>query len=479
MIEDGGYGIFVSEDFGQSFSKTNSFIPQNGSLNSYISGLAASYIDKNRAYVLFSGQGKAKVLKTEDLGQTWEDISGFSTGANTGFPDVAIHSILEMPFDKDILWAGTDIGIFETENGGTTWSLLTDFPSVAVYEMKVSNDQVVIATHGRGVWSATISELENFTFNSFLALPSVTTEQKAIESVKTIVSYTVPSDDVSKVKLFVDGTEVTEIVQDFSEGVTYTYETDNLSEGYHNLGVQLFDETNNLETPVSTQEFLVIDFDNAASSIGIAEFEPSDVFVYKSDFIIDKMLFQVSDKVLNNADHPYLSNKTYSVVLKKPLTISGANKNFSYEDMAIVEPYPVSNDLTNFYDYVIIEASKDLQNWTTLDKYDARRFPEWLAEYNKGAAAAPSNELFKEQTIDLTANGELGIGDTVVIRFRLVTDVDTTSFGWAIRSVNKATASIKEVLNNTKVFTMYPTVSSGDFTLFAKKHIRKSNPSII
>jgi photosystem II stability/assembly factor-like uncharacterized protein len=163
MTESGAYVLHVSQDNGQSFTNAEAYNNPNGSHNLYISGLGTSYIEKNRAYALFSAQGVPKILKTEDLGNTWSDITGFEDSISTGFPDVAVHSILEMPFNKDIIWAGTDIGLFQTENGGTSWSIISDFPSVAVYDMKVVNDQIVLATYGRGVWSATISELNTYT----------------------------------------------------------------------------------------------------------------------------------------------------------------------------------------------------------------------------------------------------------------------------------------------------------------------------
>lgn len=163
MTEDGSFVLQVSQDNGQTFVNAGAYDNPNNTHNLYISGLATSYTEKNRAYALFSSQGKPKILKTEDLGVTWSDITGFETSTNTGFPDVAVHSVLEMPFNKDLIWAGTDIGLFQTENGGASWSMIADLPSVAVYDMKVVNDQVVIATYGRGVWSATIAELNTYT----------------------------------------------------------------------------------------------------------------------------------------------------------------------------------------------------------------------------------------------------------------------------------------------------------------------------
>ena len=174
--------------------------------------------------------------------------------------------------------------------------------------------------------------------------------------------------------------------------------------------------------------------------------------------------------VINNANHPYNDSSVYSMILRQPLILSTENDSFTYEDVAIVEPYTDNLiDLTAFFDYVIIEASTDLKNWIELDKYDARRFPEWQAEYFDGDNTRVSDNLFKEQTISISSKG-FSYGDTVVFRFSLVTDFAANSYGWAIKSINAgaATATIKEVIEGHKVFTIYPTVSKGDFTLYAK-----------
>ncbi|MCG1034926.1 T9SS type A sorting domain-containing protein [Polaribacter sargassicola] len=479
MTESGSYVLHVSEDNGKSFTGAGVYDNPNNTHNLYISGIATSYTEQDRAYALFSNQGRPKILKTEDLGESWTDITGFENSVDTGFPDVAVHSVLEMPFDKDIIWAGTDIGLFQTEDGGANWSMITDLPSVAVYDMKIVNDQVVIATYGRGIWSATISELSDYQLPEYLGFAEASVQQKGIEGTSAIVSYTVPSDNISSVKIFIDDIEQIEITQDFNKGVTYTYETLEVLEGSHQLGIQAFDDTNNLETPISKEEFFIINFDDASTSIQISQFEETDIFTDNSEFVIDNLGGAIIGVALNNSDHFYNNSETYSVLLKKPLIISESNKTFTYEDFAIVEPYTDDlTDLDSFYDYVIIEASSDLSTWKTLDKYDARRFDDWLAEYNKGTAAAASDALFKEQSIILTDKG-FNIGDTVVFRFSLVTDPGANSYGWAIKSINEtATASVDEVIAGSRAFTVYPTISNGDFTLYAKNSLGKSNVSI-
>jgi photosystem II stability/assembly factor-like uncharacterized protein len=487
MTESGSFTLLVSEDNGQSFNNVGAYDNPARDHNLYISGMGTSYTEKNRAYALFSASLNPKILKTEDLGATWVDITGFANGSIenvTGFPNVGVHSVLEMPFDKDVIWAGTDIGIFQTENGGANWNLVSDFPPVAIFDMKIVNDQVVIATHGRGVWSATIPELADYAPAKFLAFPEVITGQN-IQNDKTIVTYKVPSDDVSKVKLFVDDIEQGDVIQDFVAGVEYTFETESLSEGPHKLGIQLFDDTNNLETPIVNIEFTVIDFNTPSESMEISEFKAADTYVFDNSFVTDngsvknELGANILYSVINNADHPYNDESVYSMILRQPLTLSSENDTFVYEDIAIVEPYTDDlADLTQFYDYVIIEASKDLKNWIQLDKYDARRFPEWLTEYNNNVNTSVRDNLFREQSISISSKG-FSYGDTVVFRFSLVTDQAANSYGWAIKSINSApTASVEEVLSGLDTFTVYPTISKGNFTIFAKSNSGKSQFNI-
>jgi len=479
MTENGEFSLHVSEDNGLTFRQTSSYDnPRNNhSLN--ISGIGVSLTERKRAYALFSSESAAKVLKTEDLGVTWTDISGFAASSRTTFPDVAVHSIIEMPFDKNILWVGTDIGIFETLNGGDSWALLNNFIPVAVYDMKIVNNQVVISTYGRGVWSATLSELDAYTLPAFLVEPTVTSAQKGIQSNKTLVNYNVTTDDVNRVKIFIDGVEQGDVVQDFNTSEIYQYETADLSEGVHKFGIVLFDDSKNAKTLLKEHEFSVINFDEASQTAGREQFSNADIYTTNGDFTVNNMDGTVTQAVLNNLDHPYLDNKIYTTILRRPLIITEASKNFIYEDMAIIEPYTDDlSDLESFYDYVLIEASTDLQTWTTLDKYDSRRFPEWLTEFNKGDTASADDNLFKSQTIVLTDKG-FSIGDTIVFRFRLVTDPAANSFGWAIKSIQGSVVSVDEVINDVKLFAVYPTISKGDFTIFGKNNLGKTNLQIV
>ena len=156
--------IFVSKDWGETFLPTSIF-EEIGS----ISGLYSHPTEDSTAYVLFSVFGKAKIIETKDLGATWNDITGFPANNDTGvssngFPNVGVYSLVVMPFDTDVIWAGTDIGLVESTDRGATWNLVdSNLPNVSIWDMKIKDQgEIVIATHGRGIWTASIPALSSF-----------------------------------------------------------------------------------------------------------------------------------------------------------------------------------------------------------------------------------------------------------------------------------------------------------------------------
>jgi photosystem II stability/assembly factor-like uncharacterized protein len=172
MFTDPLLNIFVSSDRGVTFNPVTSI--DDNSLG-YISGMATHPVDPNTAYVLFSYFQTPKIFRTTDRGETWEDISGFGkdTVSSTGFPDVSVHDLLVMPHDPNVIWAATEIGIVESLDNGGTWNLLeSDFPSVSVYQLDYQDNQVILATHGRGIWTAGNFELPDDEETSVVQAPA-------------------------------------------------------------------------------------------------------------------------------------------------------------------------------------------------------------------------------------------------------------------------------------------------------------------
>jgi photosystem II stability/assembly factor-like uncharacterized protein len=153
MFRDPDLDIFLSKDYGETFEKVNIYTGQE---LGYLTSIATHPSDTGTVYLLFSMDHKPKILRTTDFGENWEDISGFGVGdsSQNGFPDVLVYSLLVFPYNTDIIWAGTEIGIFESLDNGQTWHYADNgFPAVSVWQMFIQDNSVVIATHGRGIWT--------------------------------------------------------------------------------------------------------------------------------------------------------------------------------------------------------------------------------------------------------------------------------------------------------------------------------------
>jgi photosystem II stability/assembly factor-like uncharacterized protein len=98
---------------------------------------------------------------------TWTDISG--TAMNR-LPDIPINALAIDPAAAGTMYVGTDVGVFRTTNGGTTWTLFSSgLPNCAVYDLKLHAPTHLLraGTHGRGLWErrldvATLPDVQVF-----------------------------------------------------------------------------------------------------------------------------------------------------------------------------------------------------------------------------------------------------------------------------------------------------------------------------
>ncbi len=96
------------------------------------------------------GDDKPYLYKTSDYGKKWELL----TDGTNGIPiDCPTRVIREDPSLPDLLYAGTDCGLFISLNGGKSWeSFQQNLPITPVTDIKVYRDDLVISTMGRGFW---------------------------------------------------------------------------------------------------------------------------------------------------------------------------------------------------------------------------------------------------------------------------------------------------------------------------------------
>ncbi|MCC6888619.1 MAG: FG-GAP repeat protein, partial [Hyphomicrobiales bacterium] len=110
--------------------------------------------DANTAFATFSGFGSGHVYKTTNGGASWSSISG-------NLPDSPANAIVLDPAAPTTeIFVGTDLGVYRTHDGGATWTVFnTGLPNVPVLDLKYNpaTGLLVAATHGRGVFKATLN----------------------------------------------------------------------------------------------------------------------------------------------------------------------------------------------------------------------------------------------------------------------------------------------------------------------------------
>jgi hypothetical protein len=128
----------------------------NGSTNKWVGRAVIDPNDPNTAYVTFSYYATAgqSVWKTTNLSAatpTW-------TAAASGIPSIPVNAFMVDPNDSMHLFAGTDVGVYASTDGGATWSPFgTGLPAVAIFDMAIvqpgtGSEALRVATHGRGMW---------------------------------------------------------------------------------------------------------------------------------------------------------------------------------------------------------------------------------------------------------------------------------------------------------------------------------------
>jgi len=110
-------------------------------------------------YVALGGFAENNLWQTLDGGANWYDVTG--TGA-TGLPAAPIRGVARHPDRSDWLYVGTEVGIFESVDGGLSWSTTNRGPAnVSVDELVFMHNstKLLAATHGRGLYTVDLSPL--------------------------------------------------------------------------------------------------------------------------------------------------------------------------------------------------------------------------------------------------------------------------------------------------------------------------------
>jgi hypothetical protein len=151
--------VHVSRDGGVTWREATRGLPAGR----WVSRVVASHRDDKTAYVTLNGYRDddigAYVFRTDDLGQSWTDLS-------EGLPAEPVNVVREDPVRADVVYVGTDRGVYASLDRGGSWHALPGgMPSVAVHDLVVHprDRELVAGTHGRSVFVLDVLPIQELT----------------------------------------------------------------------------------------------------------------------------------------------------------------------------------------------------------------------------------------------------------------------------------------------------------------------------
>ncbi len=151
---DDGY-LHITRDGGNNWKQISDALPQN----LWVSSIEASAFVEGRVYITLNGYRwdhfASYVYVSEDYGTSWKKIA-------LDLPEEPVNVIKEDPVNHDILYIGTDHGLYITLDRGNHCMLMGDMPAAPIHDLAIQSrdKELVVATHGRSLYTADITHVE-------------------------------------------------------------------------------------------------------------------------------------------------------------------------------------------------------------------------------------------------------------------------------------------------------------------------------
>jgi photosystem II stability/assembly factor-like uncharacterized protein len=126
----------------------------------HVSRVCASRHNESTVYLTLNGKReddfKAYIYRSDDYGNSWTDIT-------SNIPIGPVNVIIEDPRYRNVLYAGTDIGVYISTNRGESWEVLgSGMPSTYVHDLRLHPRDLILvaATHGRSLYKMDVSNIQ-------------------------------------------------------------------------------------------------------------------------------------------------------------------------------------------------------------------------------------------------------------------------------------------------------------------------------
>ncbi len=151
--------VHTTDDGGVEWREVSDGLPADR----WVTRVEASHHEQERVYASLSGYRDddiaAYVVVSEDSGTTWTSIAD-------GLPAEPVNVIREDPVNEDVLYVGTDRGVYVSLDRGVSWQALPSaLPNVPVHDLVIHprERELVAGTHGRSVWVVDVLPVQELT----------------------------------------------------------------------------------------------------------------------------------------------------------------------------------------------------------------------------------------------------------------------------------------------------------------------------
>jgi uncharacterized repeat protein (TIGR01451 family) len=146
--------------------------PGNAVPNRAVTDVVVDPTNANVLYVTLSGFDEGTLGQAGHIFKTTNALAGAPSWANISPPvNIPFNTIVVDPASPSIMYAGSDLGVWTTSDGGTTWIHMgpeVGMPNVAVFELKINDatNRLVAFTHGRSAFALQRSRLADLEISS-------------------------------------------------------------------------------------------------------------------------------------------------------------------------------------------------------------------------------------------------------------------------------------------------------------------------